>query len=225
MPQASNHPFLIEYPYREVVGAYRAGAIRLYCHIRAHILRNRILREVGQYIPFAGRVTELGCGFGLFANCLAKSRSDCVFKGCDLNAGRIQEASNVSKTLGIDNIEFHAGDAVAYVESMEEQDCIYMLDLVHHLPPDQVDRFINTSWKHLKPGGLLVIKDVSNKPYFKMAFTWILDVLMTRGEIPYYRSPEAFIELLSPLGGRIVVHYLDDYLPYPHVMYVVHKPL
>ena len=224
MHDSRSHPFLIEYPYSAVVRAYRAGVIRLYCHIRAHILRNRILREVGQYIPIEGEVTELGCGFGLFANCFAKSRGDCVFNGCDLNAGRIEEAERAARALGIENVRFHVGDAVAYVAGMDAQDCIYMLDLVHHLPPDEVEGFVGASWQQLKPGGILLVKDVSDRPFLKMAFTWLLDVLMTRGEMPYYRSPAQFVELLAPLGGRVVIHYLDDYLPYPHVLYVVHKP-
>ena len=57
------YPFLIDYPMGVVVRAYPPGLIRLYCAIRSHILRNRILAEIGQYIPFAGNVLELGCGF------------------------------------------------------------------------------------------------------------------------------------------------------------------
>lgn len=219
-----SHPFLTEYPFHEVINSYQAGAIRLYCHIRAHILRTRILRELGQYVPMKGKVSELGCGFGLFANCFALSRPDCTFTCCDLSEGRIAEANRVVERLGMENIEFHHADAVEFSAKLPPQDCVYMLDLVHHLPPDKVEEFIRNSWNLVRPGGCMLIKDVSDRPWPKMAFTWILDVLMTKGEFPNYLSPEDFLRLLVPLGGRIVVHYLDDYLPYPHLLYVVNKP-
>jgi len=71
---AEPHPFLIDYPLGRVVAAYPQGIIRLYCHIRAHILRSRILAEVGQFLTDEGRVLELGCGFGLFGNCFGMTR-------------------------------------------------------------------------------------------------------------------------------------------------------
>lgn len=217
------HPFLINYPFREVVGAYTAGPIRLYCHIRAHILRNRILREVGQYVPFAGSVAELGCGFGLFANCFAMTRPQTTFTCCDLSAGRIEEANRVANRLALPNITFQAEDAITFLEKLPPQDCIYMLDLVHHLPPEAVDQFLSDVWDHVNSGGLLLVKDVADKPFPKMAFTWLLDVAMTKGEVPNYLAPERFIQLLARGAASISVHYLDDYLPYPHVLYVARK--
>lgn len=220
----SVHPFLVVHPFRRVVDAYRAGPIRIYCRIRAQILRDRMLREIGQYLPHQGDIAELGCGFGLFCLCFASVRPEARFIGCDLNSGRIGEAKAVAERLAITNVQFHAGDAVAFSKSLPPQDCVYMLDLVHHLPPAEVDGFIQAAWDALRPAGTLIIKDVSDRPWLKMAFTWILDVIMTKGEFPDYHGPERFLRLLTGMGGRVHAHYLDDMLPYPHVLYVAHKP-
>ena len=218
------HPFLTPHPFKEVVSAYSAGPIRWYCRIRGQILRDRLLREIGQYIPQEGNITELGCGFGLFCICFASVRKNATFVGCDLSAGRIAEARNVVQRLGMTNVTFHAGDAVAFGKTLPPQNCIYMLDLVHHLPPKEVDDFVKCAWDTLAPGGTLIIKDVSDRPFLKMAFTWILDVIMTKGEFPDYHGPERFLSLLEGMGAKAHAHYLDDMLPYPHVLYVAQKP-
>jgi len=217
------HPFLINYPFREIVRAYPSGIIRLYCTFRAHILRERILKEIGQYVPTQGAVVELGCGFGLFANCLARSRPDAAFTACDLSPRRIAHARDVAEKLSIDNVSFHHADAVQFVRDLPPQQAIYMFDLVHHLPPAEVDDYIRMCWDKLAPGGILIIKDVNDRPWLKMAFTWILDVLVTRGERPHYRSDEFFVALLSSLSDDVTAHNLDDYLPYPHMLYTARK--
>jgi len=222
-PNGVPHPFLMRYPFARVVGSYKSGLIRGYCQIRSRILRNRILSEIGQYIPFEGTVTELGCGFGLFALCFADTRPNCAFTCCDLSEGRIQEARNVANRLGIKNITFENGDAVAFVKSLPPQDCVYMLDLVHHLPPAAMEDFLQAAYDAVRPGGLLVVKDVATRPWHKMAFTWILDVLMTKGEIPNYWPPERFLKVLQGMGSVVHAHNLDDLLPYPHILYVCHK--
>jgi 2-polyprenyl-3-methyl-5-hydroxy-6-metoxy-1,4-benzoquinol methylase len=218
------HPFLVKYPFREVVAAYDSGVVRLYCRIRAHILREKLLREIGQFLPKQGLVTEIGCGFGLFANCFAQTHPQCQFSCCDLNRGRILSASQVADRLGIDNIRFIHENALEYFHDQPPQDCIYMLDLVHHLPKGTWEGFLEEVWANLKPGGTLILKDVSTRPWPKMAFTWMLDILMTRFELPNYLSPEQFIHKLETLSGDLTVHTLDDYLPYPHMLYVARKP-
>lgn len=217
------HPFLRNYPFYRVVAAYPGWLNRVYCRIRAHILRERILREIGQYVPDTGNIAELGCGFGLFSICMAMTRPEAQFQSCDLSAGRIAEAKAVADKLQVTNVRFHAADATTFVHTLAECDAIYMFDLIHHLPPEQVEAFVADIWRKIKPGGRLIIKDVNNHPWHKMAFTWILDVLMTRGELPHYLSEAAFLELLLPHSSEVTIHVLDDYLPYPHVLYVLHK--
>jgi len=220
----SQNPFLFEYSFKEVVGAHKPGLIRIYCHIRAHILRARLLREVGQYVPTKGDVAELGCGFGLFTTCFAISRPQANFHGCDLSEGRIREAKRVAQQLNVENLEFVHENALTYIEKIRDLQCVYMLDLLHHLPPEAVEEFLSVVWANIRPGGVLVIKDVSDKPWLKCAFTWILDVLMTKGEFPHYIPPPRLIAMLEKFGKPVRVHHLDDYLPYPHMLYILYKP-
>ena len=57
-----------------------------------------------------------------------------------------------------------------------------------------------------------------------MAFTWLLDYLMTRGERPeYWRACELTREL-HEMGFSVFHYAMVDLLPYSHVLYVCRKP-
>ena len=73
---------------------------------------------------------------------------------------------------------------------------------------------------HLAPDGVLIIKDVTRRPWWKMAFTWILDVLMTRGVDMWYWSPAQFREVIDGRFG-METYPIHDWLPYPHIVYVI----
>lgn len=223
--ESARVPFYTRYPFRQVRAAYPTAIIRLYCLIRAHILRQRLLAEVGQYVPHQGRVVEFGCGFGLFSLCFAMTRPTVALHACDLSESRIKTAKGVAAKLGVSNCSFAYQDALDFIDTLPAFHCAYMFDLLHHMPPKAVPVFLGKVWEKLEPGGTLLVKDVDNKPFLKMSFTYILDVLMTRGERPDYWASEDLACLLADLGGEVRVHALEDYLPFPHRLFVIAKPL
>ena len=95
-----------------------------------------------------------------------------------------------------------------------------MLDLIHHVPVREVPAFLESVRNRLRPGGLLVIKEVSNRPRYKMWFTWLLDRLMVGDEPIHYWPPEELMELLGKLGFDVKRHQMKDFLPYPHILYL-----
>ncbi|MBI2161034.1 MAG: hypothetical protein HYU25_11790 [Candidatus Rokubacteria bacterium] len=48
---------------RRIIGAYDDRVVRAYCWARFWILRQRLLDEIGQYLPESGEVLDIGCGF------------------------------------------------------------------------------------------------------------------------------------------------------------------
>ena len=62
-----------------------------------------------------------------------------------------------------------------------EFDAVLMMDLLHHIPDDSKRQLLDAVLRRLAPDGVLIIKDVTRRPWWKMAFTWVFDVLMTRG--------------------------------------------
>ncbi len=207
---------------RQIVKSYSKLVIRVYSTIRFTILRQPFLEEIGQYLPRQGRILDLGCGFGLFSLYFAMLERGRSLTGVDMNARRIEYAQASARKLGLDNIEYEVADAIAWV-GQRQFDAIFFLDLVHHLPVAEVPDFLDKVSRLLQPDGVLVIKDVAHRPFYKMLFTLILDRLMVGMEPIRYWPPDELEELLEDLGFEVIHHRLNDILPYPHILFVARR--
>lgn len=206
-----------------IIQAYPSRIVRAYCKIRFLIIRQGFLDEIGQYLPAAGTVLDVGCGFGLFSLYFAGSGRERHLTGFDLNASRIDTARRAANYLGLSNVKFACADARTY---MPEQtfDAIYALDLLHHLPQAMVPEFIERLHQRLRPSGVLVLKDVNSRPAYKRWFTLALDRLMVGFREPIrYWPTEEMVCLLRRTGFQVYTHTIRDILPYPHQMYICRK--
>lgn len=201
-----------------VMNAYGDPLVKAYCMARFLIIHQRFLNELLQFMPREGRVLEIGCGFGLFALYFASMHEKLHISGVDLNPQRIGLAQAAAQKLGRENVHFMQGDART-LHLSEQYDAIYMLDILHHLPPAEVPRLLREVKAHLKKGGVLLVKDVDTRPWHKMAFTWALDVLMTGGELPHYLPSVEVVSQLKQIGFQVFTHDMVDLLPYPHRLY------
>ena len=204
---------------REVVRSYDVPVVRAYATVRFHILRQRFLDEIGQYLPEAGDILDVGCGFGLFALYYAGQWPARRLHGLDRNARRIAMATASAAKLGLANCRFRVADA-ATVSMDTPLDVVYMLDILHHIPQGAVAPLVARIARQLRPGARLVVKDVADRPAAKRWFTWALDKAMDYRTPVHYWSIGDMRRLLVEHGFVVHVHQMVDYLPYPHVIYV-----
>jgi len=204
---------------RSIVAAYDDPVVRAYCRARFLILRQRFLDEIGQYLPDAGPVLDIGCGFGLFSLYYAATGPRRFVRGLDLSERRVALARRAAARLGIDNVAYEVGDARDY-KGDSEVAAAYMLDIVHHVPREAVPPLLAQLRASLGPGGLLLVKDVDTHPAPKRWFTWALDRLMSPRTPVAYWSAEALTAALETARFRVRRHLMVDVLPYPHVLYV-----
>ncbi len=207
---------------RDIVRSYDDPIVRFYSTIRFLILRQRFLDEIGQYMPRSGLVMDVGCGFGLFSLYFASLYPELRIHGVDLNARRIEMARNAARKLGLDNVRYDVGDARDFACS-EPIDGAYMLDLIHHIPPHAVRPLFGEIAKKLAPDCRLIVKDIEPSPFYKLAFTWLLDKVMDFRAPVRYWAPSEICPLLESLDFEVYKHSMLDYLPYPHVIYVAAK--
>lgn len=203
----------------QIIANQKSWIVRLYARIRFLILRQTFLQEIGQYLPRDGRVLDLGCGFGLFSLYFAMDAPTRHLTGVDLDSERIAAASECAARLGVDNVHYTASNVLDW-QGTEPFDAIFMLDLIHHLPKEQVAGFLARVSQLIAPGGVLLLKDVSNRPYYKMLFTLLLDRIMVGAEPIHYWDPAELCALVEDLGFSVKRHTINDFLPYPHILYV-----
>lgn len=205
-----------------MVAAYDDRVIRAYCRARFLILRQRFLDEIGQYLPPAGAVLDIGCGFGLFSLYYAQVLPGIRLFGLDVDARRVAIATGAARRLGLANVAYQVGDARQYRAGREYAGA-YMLDIVHHVAPSGVPGLLGELWRSLAPGGCLVVKDVDTRPAYKRWFTHALDRLVTGGPVHYWPA-DRLQGALEHAGFEVHRHLMVDVLPYPHVLYVCRKP-
>ena len=204
---------------RNIIRAYDDPIVRLYCWGRFTIMRQRFLEEIGQYLPPAGVVLDIGCGFGLFSLYYAATASARVVRGIDVNRRRIALARRAAARLGLPNAVYEEGDAQDF-KGDSEIAAAYMLDIVHHVPAHAVPPLLRQLHRALTPGGMLLVKDVDTRPAAKRWFTWALDKAMDpRAPVTYWPS-DALAGALEHAGFSVRRHLMVDVLPYPHILYV-----
>jgi 2-polyprenyl-3-methyl-5-hydroxy-6-metoxy-1,4-benzoquinol methylase len=220
---------------QRVINAYHDPVVRAYSWGRFKIFRQRFLDEIGQYLPERGSVLDIGCGFGLFALYFAQTHPDLAIHGYDLNPRRVEMARRAAEEIGVHNAHFHVQNAVDHKaggtsESQRSEpgtdrrfDAVYMLDVVHHVPPETVENLLREVRDSLNPGGLLLVKELDTKPAWQRIFSHVLDLAMTPSAPPHYWSMDAMTGLLRGLGFEVKRHAMVDILPYPHVLYVARR--
>lgn len=205
-----------------VIRAYDDRIVQAYCWARFGILRQRFLDEIGQYLPARGRVLDVGCGFGLFSLYYAITRPGLVLEGLDRNARRIEMARAAAARLGLANARYAVDDA-RHFRGGDIYAAAYMLDIVHHIPPDSVKPLFEQLAKALPPGGRLLVKDVDSRPAWKRWFTHALDLAMDPRTPVHYWAADELTELLEAVGFRVHRHLMVDFLPYPHILYIAER--
>jgi 2-polyprenyl-3-methyl-5-hydroxy-6-metoxy-1,4-benzoquinol methylase len=207
---------------RKVIRAYDDPVVKGYCWGRFWILRQRFLDEIGQYLPGAGHVLDVGCGFGLFSLYFAIVSPALALHGIDKNARRIAQARRAAARLGLGNVRYETGDATGF-RGGARYDAAYMLDIVHHIPEETVAPLVEQLAKTLAPGGRLLVKDVERHPAWKRWFTHALDKVMDPRSPVRYWGAEELQPLIERAGFRVYRHLMVDLLPYPHVLYIAER--
>jgi 2-polyprenyl-3-methyl-5-hydroxy-6-metoxy-1,4-benzoquinol methylase len=190
-----------------------------YAAIRFGIFRTKFLAMMNLLLPGSGRILDVGCGFGLFSVYFALVGGRRELHGVDPSARRIQMARHCAQRVGV-------GDRTRYLQGTAQSlppdaryDAIYLLDVLHHVPPAEQEPLLANLRERLPIGGTLLVKDVTTDSAFRLKFTEILDRVMVGLEEPLtYRHHHEWAAILERLGFSVRTVRVPDLLPYPHVV-------
>ncbi len=207
---------------KRLTRAYPSAIVRAYTRIRLTILNVNILTLLRLALAGRRRILDVGCGYGALGFYLAMCDEQVNYCGCDFNAARIATAQHTARNLDIGNVNFYCGDATSF-ELDGQFDAIVLVDCLHHLPDEQKRELLRRCREKLLPGGILVLKDVSTRPWFKLAYAWLTDLIMTQSFDMWYWDEPHFLQQLHEAGYDTTVYPITHWLPYAHVLYVCEK--
>jgi SAM-dependent methyltransferase len=134
--------------------------------------REVIRARLESYLPlFNGKddVLDVGCGRGEFLDLL--SARGIKARGIDLN----HEMAEVCRARGLDVTE---ADAVAYLSGLEDGSLggIFSAQVVEHLQPGYLLRFLELAFHKLQPGGRIVLETLNPACWVAFFESYIRDI-------------------------------------------------
>lgn len=209
-----------------MLALYRRAPRRIRAFLKGRILLSD-MEFIERHVPATGRIIDLGCGHGLFANLMALRGPGREVIGMDLDAARIAVAD--STAAGRANIRFFCGDATQ--SSLPDCDAITIVDVLYLLPASAQREILAGCARRLRPGGLLVWKAQERRPRWKYAWTYFQELLTTgaglirgkRGRFHFMDRGEALAAIAAAgMTGRAVP--MPSRRPYTDILYLGEKP-
>lgn len=204
-------------------------ARRLYGGTKTALVRLQVLRpyicpleEILPLVPAGSAVLDVGCGGGLFLGLLADSGRVSRAVGFDSSPAAVAVAR--SMTVNLPNhttVEIRHIDATAPWPS-ESYDVVSLVDVLHHVPPAAQRAVLSRAFDCVRPGGLLLYKDMATKPKWRAICNQLHDLVLARQWI--HHVPVGLVEMWAAENGmRLVAQGAASRLWYAHEWRVFHR--
>lgn len=176
-------------------------------------------------VPNGSRVLDIGCGNGLLLAWLVLNNKIVAGLGCDVSLHALKGAQSMAEAYraisGQDLLSF-ADCRAALPEG--QFDLVSMVDVMHHIPQAKQSDLFLQAIARIKPGGVLLYKDMASRPWWRASANRLHDLLLARQWIHYVPLPQ--LKRWAKEAGLALQHE-ECYARflYGHELLVFHKPL
>ena len=167
-----------------------------------------IRSRLESYVPYfasAADVLDIGCGRGEFLELMRAA--GVTARGLDINAAMVE----VCRAKGLDAVR---GDALGYLGAVPDQSLggIIAVQVVEHLDPDYLMRFLQAAFHALRPGSHIVLETINPTCWVAFFESYIRDLSHVRPVHPetlqYLLLASGFhqvdIVYRSPVGDKLL---------------------
>jgi SAM-dependent methyltransferase len=198
---------------------FRKEPFGVQAHVLGRFLTCPFLRLL-PHLPAGARLLDLGAGHGAFAQLAVEYRGvSAVTVEPDLRKmlpaprhSAIRRVAGYSSTVS------------------GEFDAVSILDVLYRVPLEGWDAILAGAFANLRPGGVLLLKEIDPENRLKGAWNRMQERLadllgMTLGEAFSYETRSAMADRLSRLGfERIEAIPLGAGYPHAHILYLARRP-
>lgn len=155
------------------------------------------------YVPYfsnATHVVDAGCGRGEFLELLREAGIRAV--GIDINSEMVEQC----RAAGLD---VRQADALTYLSNIDDQSLggLFAAQVVEHLTPDYLLRFLETAYHKLRPGAPIVLETINPACWSAFFDAYLRDVTHVQ---PLH--PDTLKYLLTATGyGSVEIRYSSPY--------------
>lgn len=159
-------------------------------------------QEILEVLPHTGSWLDVGCGDGLLILLAGEGRRR-VSHGIDVDGRKIDNARR-ARTVLYRNAAFTEEDISGLPSGA--YDAVSVVDVLYLLPLKEWDRFLGQVSRVLRPGGVLILKEVCPWPGWKQWLVWLEEYLaikiigMTAGARPHFEPLEAILDAIERAG-------------------------
>lgn len=167
---------------------------------------------------------DSGCGAGLLLLRLAALNHIREGLGVDINACSVTHATRAAERLqAASPLQFtQANDVTSSTDS--QWDVVTLIDVMHHVPPEQQYALFIWCIHRLSRDGMLIYKDMCERPWWRALANRLHDLLVSRQWIRYV--PVRHIEQWAGEHGLQLVHASNHtHLVYGHELRVFSRPV
>lgn len=178
--------------------------------------------ELLAWVPPDGRVLDIGCGAGLFLGLIGSARPRVSALGFDAD----QSAIAVAQTMVSGH--FDKGRIRFEQRTIQEQwsedlyDVVSMIDVLHHVAVSDQRLAVEKAFRRVVPGGVLVYKDMAERPIFHAWWNRLHDLVLARQWI-HYRAIADVSAWLREGDAEILVRSTTLIGPYAHEIIVARR--
>jgi SAM-dependent methyltransferase len=217
------------------IGVGELALVARQLYVGGSYLRRKIMHHRIRICPFerliphvapSSSVLDVGSGAGLFLALLASAVPRVAGVGFDSSGPAIDAAVRMTerlKRLGLGaDLRFMQLDAAGpWPEGLF--DVVSLLDVLHHVSPAHQKNVIEKATKKVKPGGVLLYKDMANNPAFHASMNRLHDLLVARQWIHYV--PVGYVDDWAAEFGLSLVHAeAISRLWYRHELRIYRRP-
>ena len=179
--------------YQSALGYVRNGNVSLVQALLKHSLIPVAMLE--QHLPAQGTILDLGCGEGMLANLVARLSPARKVIGIDLDATRVE----IARRNAAPNATFIEGDAFLLADEIRA-DAAILNDMVHHNLYKRHAELLAVVARHIRPGGVIVLKEVDQADILDRVWTSFFDRKLYPKDRLCFRTVAEWKSLLKRLG-------------------------